>query len=116
MLIEQIAELAHETNRVYCRLLGDNSQPYWSDAPEWQKNSAIAGVKFRLENTDNSPSCQHEAWLKDKIAAGWKHGPVKDAEKKEHPCCVPYNELPLEQQIKDALITSIVSALRPLLG
>ena len=116
MNIKQIAQLAHETNRAYCRLLRDNSQPCWVDAPDWQKESAISGVKFHLENPNASPSRSHEEWLKTKKAEGWKYGKVKDPEKKEHPCFVPYNELPLEQRIKDTLFTSIVSATRVLLG
>ena len=35
--IVQIAMVAHETNRAYCESIGDNSQPKWEDAPEWQK-------------------------------------------------------------------------------
>jgi len=116
MNIIQIAELAHETNRAYCQLLGDNSQLPWKGAPDWQKESAISGVKFHLANSTASPSLSHEEWLRVKKAEGWKYGPVKDAEKKEHPCFVPYEELPLEQRIKDTLFTSIVSAVRPLLG
>jgi hypothetical protein len=116
MEIIQIAELAHETNRVYCRLLGDNSQPSWQDAPDWQKKSAISGVEFHLKNPGASPSLSHEEWLKTKKAEGWKYGPVKDPEKKEHPCCVSYDLLPLEQRIKDILFISIVSATRALLG
>ena len=116
MRIEQIAELAHETNRKYCQLIGDESQPKWKNAPAWQVLSAISGVKFHIENPGASPSRSHEEWLKEKKTDGWKYGKVKDADKKEHPCYVPYNELPLEQRIKDTLFTSIVSAMRPLLG
>lgn len=36
-------------------------------------------------------------------ADGWKYGPNKDFERKEHPCLVPYNELPEIQQRKDAV-------------
>ena len=115
MNIVQIAELAHETNRAYCRLIGDDSQPSWQDAPEWQRNSAISGVEFHLQNPDAAPCRSHEEWLRTKKAEGWKYGPVKDPEKKEHPCCVPYDELPLEQRIKDTLFASIVSATRSLL-
>lgn len=105
---EQIAELCHETNRVYCRLIGDNSQRSWADAEEWQKLSAARGVLFRIENPDAPASAQHKAWLKDKTADGWKYGPVKDPEKKEHPCCVPYNELPQQERRKDALFGAVV--------
>lgn len=110
MKIEQIAELVHETNRVYCRLIGDNSQPAWINAPAWQRESAITGVTFRLNNREAPASVQHNAWLKDKLADGWKYGPVKDLEEKTHPCCVSYDELPWEQKVKDKLFVAIVNA------
>ncbi len=111
----QIAELAHETNRVYYRVLGDNSQPYWTEATAWQRDSAVKDVEFHLDNPRASPSASHDEWLRVKYEEGWKYGPVKDVEKKEHPCCVPYEELPLEQRIKDSLFTAIVESTRPLL-
>lgn len=115
MIIDQIAEVAHETNRVYCRTIGDNSQPYWTEAPQWQKDSAINGVAFHIANPEAGCSGSHENWLKEKYAEGWKYGGVKDSEKKEHPCCVPYDELPLEQKVKDALFVGVVRAMKVLL-
>lgn len=107
----QIAEVCHEANRTYCRLLGDNSQLPWAEAPEWQRTSAVKGVEFRLANPTAPASASHESWLEEKRATGWKFGAVKDAEKKEHPCFVPYNELPLEQRAKDALFVGVCDAL-----
>jgi len=49
--------------------------------------------------------------LKVKEADGWKYGPVKDAEKKEHPCFRPYNLLPRDQKAKDYIFRAIVHAL-----
>lgn len=112
MTVEQIAEVCHETNRAYCATLGDNSQPSWAEAPEWQRTSAVNGVRFHLDNPNAKPSHSHESWLAEKEAGGWKYGPVKDPEKKEHPCFVPYEELPEEQKAKDALFIGVVHALR----
>ncbi len=106
-----IAKACHEVNRAYCASIGDNSQPSWDDAPDWQKESAINGVLFHLRNRSAGPQGSHENWLRDKTAAGWVLGPVKDAEKKEHPCMIPYDQLPKEQQAKDALFVAIVHAL-----
>ena len=108
---EAIAKVCHETNRAYCQTIGDNSQPSWEDAPQWQRESATKGVEFCLANPDAPPSANHESWLKVKEAEGWKYGPVKDAETKEHPCYVPYEQLPVDQQKKDALFKAIVAAL-----
>jgi len=110
----KIAKVCHETNRAFCQTLGDNSQPAWEEAPEWQRISAVNGVNFHLANPGSKPSHSHEEWLKVKAATGWKYGPVKDADKKEHPCFVPYDELPEEQKAKDALFVGVVNALRSL--
>lgn len=103
-----IASTAHEVNRVWCQYLGDDSQPVWDDAPEWQKDSAISGVKHLMANPDATPEQSHENWLKDKEADGWVHGPTKDPEAKTHPCMVPYADLPSEQRVKDAFFHATV--------
>jgi len=108
---EQIARVCHEANRGYCKATGDLTQIEWDQSPEWQKDSAIKGVEFTLANPTAPPSANHDSWLAVKEADGWKYGPVKDPEKKEHPCCVPYDQLPLEQQRKDALFKAVVASL-----
>lgn len=111
MTIEQIAKTCHEANKSLCESLNDFSQTSWENAPQWQKDSAIEGVKFNLVNPNAPASSSHDSWLAEKERNGWKYGPVKDAEKKEHPCFVSYEELPIEQQAKDHLFKAIVSAL-----
>jgi hypothetical protein len=111
MQLKQIAKTAHEINRAYCLAIGDDSQPSWEDAPQWQRDSAIAGVAFHMANPDAKPSDSHESWLKQKEEEGWKYGPVKNPETKEHPCYVPYDELPVEQKAKDYLFIAVVRSL-----
>ena len=114
MKIIHVAAVCHEANRALCACLGDYSQPTWGEAPEWQAQSAITGVVFNLINPDAPASASHDSWLAEKERDGWIYGPVKDPEKKEHPCYVPYEELPVEQQAKDHLFKAIVGALAPL--
>lgn len=111
-LIEWIAQVCHQANKVWCLSQGDNSQADWNDAPEWQKQSAIQGVLFRFGNPDAPASGIHDNWSKEKLADGWVYGETKDAEKKTHPCLVPFEELPLFQQKKDKLFSAIVDALK----
>ena len=113
MTIEETARLCHEVNRAYCAALGDHSQLPWDDAPEWQRKSAVTGVKFHLANPDAGPSAAHDSWLREKEADGWKFGPLKNPETKEHPCFVPYDALPAEQKAKDYLFTAIVRTVAP---
>jgi RyR domain len=108
---EAIARVCHEANRAYCATIGDLSQPPWEEAPDWQRSSAVEGVRFCLANPDAPPSANHESWLEEKRRTGWTYGPGKDPEKKEHPCFVPYDELPIEQRRKDALFKAVVAAL-----
>lgn len=107
-----IAQVCHEANRAYCLTLGDASQPPWADAPQWQKQSAVMGVNAALDNPDQTPELSHRGWSAQKLADGWKYGPVKDPEKKEHPCLVEYHELPENQRRKDALFLAVVRALQ----
>lgn len=111
MDIQEIARVCHEVNRAYCASLGDHSQPSWEEAPDWQRQSAITGVKFTIANPSAPPSHSHESWLDEKRRDGWRYGPVKDPAKKEHPCFVPYDELPADQKAKDYLFQGVVRAL-----
>jgi hypothetical protein len=107
----EIAKVCHNVNRAYCRSIGDDSQPSWEEAPDWQKNSAENGVKFHQDNPGSPPSASHESWMKQKVEEGWVFGEVKDPDKKEHPCMVPYDQLPLEQRTKDFLFIAVVESL-----
>jgi len=102
-LFNDAAELCHEANRGYCESLGDTSQAPWAETPDWQKNSAIAGVQAIWDNPDITPEESHMGWLAQKTAEGWQHGEVKDAGAKTHPCIMPYMELPEDQRAKDTI-------------
>lgn len=112
MTKQDIAQVAHELNKAYCESIGDNTQPSWEEAPEWQKSSAIKGVEFHIGNPDATPENSHESWLKQKEAEGWVYGPEKDPIKKEHPCFVPYNELPAGQKSKDYIFRQTIHSLK----
>jgi len=107
-----IAKVCHQANKAWCEANGDTSQKDWDEAEQWQRDSAIAGVNFKLNNPDAGEDAQHNAWMKDKIDAGWKYGEIKDAEAKTHPCIVPFKNLPEFQQKKDVLFGAIVNALK----
>lgn len=111
LTVTLIAKTAHEVNRAYCASLGDTSQPSWESAPEWQRDSAVIGVSNIMSGVVSTPAQSHESWLKHKFADGWVWGKTKNAALKEHPCMVPYGELPPEQRVKDELFLAVVRAL-----
>lgn len=106
-----IASMCHEMNRLWCEANGDNSQMNWGGAEQWQRDSAIKGVEFKIANPNAGSDAQHNAWMQDKINDGWAYGTEKNVDLKTHPCIVPFNELPEFQQKKDKLFCAIVSAL-----
>jgi hypothetical protein len=111
MKVVEIAKICHEANKAYCQTIGDDSQVSWEDAPEWQKESAIKGVIYHLFNKMSTPADSHNSWMEEKKREGWKWGMVKNPELKEHPCYVPFESLPQDQQTKDHLFLGIVRSL-----
>ena len=111
MHIDEIARVCHEVNRAICEAAGDHSQEPWDQAEQWQRDSAIKGVQFAVQNPNAPPSAQHDAWMADKLADGWRHGEVKDAQAKTHPCIVAYDALPFDQRVKDHAFRAVVAAL-----
>lgn len=111
MTVEDIARVCHEANRAYCATLGDDSQLPWDEAPDWQRESAVNGVRFHIENPGAGPEGSHENWMSEKQADGWAFGETKDPDAKTHPCMVSYHELPAEQRRKDYLFVGVVFAL-----
>jgi|ERR1044072_3709428 hypothetical protein len=111
--VADIAKICHEANRAYCVGIGDHSQKSWEEAEQYQRESAVKGVQFRLNNPTAPQSAQHDAWAKDKLADGWVYGEVKDPITKTHPCLVTYDQLPEEQRRKDALFQAVVDTFMP---
>jgi len=110
----EIARLCHEANREYCISIGDNSQPAWEDAPDNIKESAVDGVQKLIPllkaGKKVKPSFMHDNWLEFKKADGWKYGKDKNVKLKLHPCMVPFEKLPKEQQAKDEIFIKTVKA------
>lgn len=111
--ITDIARVCHEANRALQMSVGDLVSPEWDSAPESQRASAIDGVRASLSGLSHQE--MHVNWMEFKKDAGWVFGVNKSEEEKTHPCMVAYEDLPAEQQVKDALFGNIVKTLRVLL-
>jgi len=47
----------------------------------------------------------HDNWLRQRLADGWRHGKSRNDLLKEHPCIVPYDELPESEKEYDRKIS-----------
>ena len=114
-VVARIAQVMHESVRAWQKANGQDAAPRWSRAPKWMKTSSCEAVSWRIANPNAPPSAQHEQWMAEKQAAGWKFGKVKSGVKKTHPMLVPYSDLPEVERRKDALVAATIDALtRPL--
>ena len=43
----------------------------------------------------------HEVWSEGRITDGWTYGENRDDKLKQHPCLIPYDDLPEEEKFFD---------------
>ena len=104
-----IAKVCHQANMALCEVTGDWTHRSWESLPLELQESAIEGVERARGGV--SPREQHESWLANRLANGWRCGIVKSDELKTHPCMVDYDQLPIAQRRKNELFMAIVKAL-----
>jgi hypothetical protein len=63
--------------------------------------SGVAVTKDILDLTELLARNTHENWAHQRISDGWRWGPGRDDEKKEHPCLVAYDDLPEQEKEYD---------------
>lgn len=106
---EQIAGIIHEANRQLRIVLGESPGPHWMECDPQMRETTVNGViKAQAGAT---PEELHEEWVALKGAQGWTIGQYKDVRRRKHPCMVPYDELPPEQQLKDQMFHAMVHVL-----
>ena len=108
--VDAICEIAHETIRAFQEANGEQAAPAWDDVPAWMVDSTKDSVLKYMLDPKASPEEAHEVWMHQKREAGWVHGPMKDENKKTHPSMIPYDQLPLNEKVKDHLFLAVVRA------
>jgi class 3 adenylate cyclase/tetratricopeptide (TPR) repeat protein len=83
-------------------------QPHPIDASIIQLNPSL------LELAEHLAKNNHDIWAKARFEEGWKHGPQRDDDKKEHPGLLPYEEL--SEQERDYDRRTVLSTLQLVLA
>lgn len=109
--LDAIARTVHAALREWAAAHGQDDIPEWDFAPGWMHESTRESVRHALAHPGSGGRAQHEQWVQQKRADGWRHGPVKDPAAKTHPLMVPYEDLPDWERRKDILINAVVRAL-----
>jgi hypothetical protein len=109
-----VAKVVHAATRIWADEHGEPLTSAWDESPQWHQDSVCDGVLFHTDNPGATPADSHKNWMAEKLADGWVYGEVKDPDAKTHPCLVPFEDLPEQQQAKDRLFKAIVHALVPI--
>lgn len=114
--LEILARLAHAMVRDLQIQNGETDiLTDWDSATEEQKQSTRDAVIFAHQN---GPSCHiesHERWMREKLDNGWEYAQVTDKPNKKHSCLVPFSELSIGQQLKDAVFPTLVYGMKDIL-
>lgn len=105
-----IAITCHNANMQWRKYYEQGEGQTWDELSPQTRNGVMDGVKGALMGLTSAQL--HKAWMADCRANGWVYGPVKDTEKKTHPCLVSYDQLSIEDRAKDRLFLGIVAAFK----
>lgn len=53
------------------------------------------------ELTERLAENAHDHWARQRLLDGWRYGPARNDANKEHPCLVPYDQLPESEKVYD---------------
>ena len=107
--ITQIAKTCHAVHRAYCKQMGIETQPVWDEVSESHKDVIINSVLKILSGEINSKEESHFNFVMNKEAQGWKFG-IYSKENKTNPRLLPFEELRIEDQVKETLFFETVKS------
>ncbi len=109
--LDQIGRVVHEALSAWNVAHGQEAYAGWDTLDDEGKASTLESVSYVIAHPDIDAGTQHRQWMEQKEAAGWSYAPVRDNDKKHHPMMVAFEDLPEQEQRKDALLNAIVRAL-----
>lgn len=110
--LDKVARVAHEACRVWTKCNDMPTPPSWDSLETFTKDRIRKGAKMYLDDSGVAASALHEMWVTEMLGEGWRSGPVRDLEKKTSPMLVPYDKLPLKEQVKDHIFKGVVESFR----
>ena len=63
--------------------------------------SQVALTQDILDLTEQLARNGHDIWAQKRLAEGWRVGPQRDEQRKQHPCLVAYEGLPESEKQYD---------------
>lgn len=109
-VIHEIGRVAHEAMCGVRMGFGRGDCPPWSDTSPAERSQAAHMVVTIMRRPNLDSAALHQDYVNDMIAKGWSLGEL-DVEAKRSPLLVPFDQLPVEQQVEDQVFRAVVMAL-----
>ena len=91
-----LGKLVHGKISAFKAVIGENPYPSWEESPQHLKDVCIGGARTAL-NADCTAKDIHDYWI-DRMKAI----------NPDHPSLVPFEELSVNEKIKDEIVVSTV--------
>jgi len=72
--------------------------------PQPIDTSAVTLTEEIQQLTERLAENAHDTWAQQRFRDGWRYGPQRDDASKEHPCLVPYKDLPEAEKEYDRAV------------
>lgn len=109
-----LGKICHEALKAFDETMGHFSQPAWENCDAWYQRVMVEMVTFLLKEQRDINQL-HVYWGVMMKGTGWRYGIKFNSKTKEHPNMKKFEEISFEEQLKYALILSIVIAMSPAL-
>lgn len=107
-----LGKICHEAIRAFDESMGDFDNLPWQHKSPWYQNVMVECVTFLLKEQRDINQL-HVYWCSQMTAHGWVYGLKVDEKTKEHPNLKKFEQISFEEQLKYALLLSIVIAMSP---
>jgi hypothetical protein len=114
--MKRIAKWIYEATRIEAEWSKRRIVPEaWCERDEAFREQFLKVIKTYFTEELPTPEGAHNSWWEAYKEMGWKYGEVRDPRKKTHPDMVDFNELPEDEQQKDAIFLAFVFLAKKLL-
>lgn len=98
----ELPESLKESNRAFADRAARTLEAIgWGLVPDPLADPASVTLTLPPDRLEARARVEHDEWCEALVRDGWRRGPVKDAERREHPLLVPWTELDEAERDKD---------------
>lgn len=107
---KEAARLLHVAIQAVQSALKQEVSPDWELLTAAEQDMKAAHTR-QMRREKVTARKAHESWMALRLSEGWTWGPVTDKARKVHSALCPFEEIPVEEVIKDVLYERLLAAM-----